>query len=112
MSLAVHAKNGKQHSKQVASVIDDAPGRVHASYMSFVQDVEPQGDERQPKITFLFKLVPGIADRSFGLNVARMAHLPAKVVQRAAVKAAEMEEEVTGVRYTSAEVLTHDNSPM
>ena len=92
----------------MASVIDDAPGRVYASYMSFVQDVEPEGDERQPKITFLFKLVPGIADRSFGLNVARMAHLPAKVVQRAAVKAAQMEEEVTGVRYASAQVLTYD----
>ncbi len=44
-----------------------------------------------PQITFLYKLVPGVADRSFGLNVARMAHLPATVVDRAAEQAAQLE---------------------
>lgn len=44
-----------------------------------------------PKVVFLFKLVPGLADRSFGLNVARLAHMPESAVLRAAVKAAEME---------------------
>ena len=45
-----------------------------------------------PQITFLYKLVPGVADRSFGLNVARMAHLPATVVDRAAEQAAHLEQ--------------------
>ena len=31
-----------------------------------------------------------VADRSFGLNVARMAHLPESVIHRAALKAAQM----------------------
>lgn len=44
-----------------------------------------------PQITFLYRLTPGVAPRSFGLNVARMAHLPLRVVQRAAVLAAELE---------------------
>ena len=44
-----------------------------------------------PQITFLYKLVPGVADRSFGLNVARMAHLPPAVVDRAAEQAAHLE---------------------
>lgn len=44
-----------------------------------------------PRITFLYKLVPGVADRSFGLNVARMAHLPPSVVDRAADQAAHLE---------------------
>ena len=46
---------------------------------------------RIPQITFLYKLVPGVADRSFGLNVARMAHLPPSVVDRAAEQAAHLE---------------------
>lgn len=33
----------------------------------------------------------GVADRSFGLNVARMAHLPREVVACAAQRASEME---------------------
>eukprot|EP00698_Gefionella_okellyi_P001297 TRINITY_DN1122_c0_g1_i1.p1 TRINITY_DN1122_c0_g1~~TRINITY_DN1122_c0_g1_i1.p1 ORF type:complete len:1035 (-),score=166.89 TRINITY_DN1122_c0_g1_i1:139-2832(-) len=31
-------------------------------------------------LTFLFKLQPGIADSSFGLNVARMAHIPDSIL--------------------------------
>ncbi len=44
-----------------------------------------------PKVTFLYRVAPGVADRSFGLNVARMAHLPAEVVTRAAMRASDME---------------------
>ena len=33
---------------------------------------------------FLYKLVPGVAHRSFGLNVARLAELPGSVLQLAA----------------------------
>ena len=44
-----------------------------------------------PRITFLYQLIPGLADRSFGLNVARLALLPESVVQNAARKAAEMQ---------------------
>ena len=42
-------------------------------------------------VEFMYKLTPGIAHRSFGLNVARMAGLPTEVVRRAGVKAREME---------------------
>lgn len=51
-----------------------------------------------PRITFLYKLVPGVANRSFGLNVARMAHLPASVIERAAVKAQQMEEQTVDMQ--------------
>ena len=43
------------------------------------------------RITFLYKLVSGVADNSFGLNVARMARLPPSVLARAAERAADME---------------------
>ena len=42
----------------------------------------------------MFKLAPGIAHRSYGLNVARMAGLPSDVIARAGERAREMEEAV------------------
>lgn len=46
------------------------------------------------RITFLYRLTGGVADRSFGLNVARMARLPTAVLRRAAERAAHMEAAV------------------
>lgn len=40
--------------------------------------------ESEGKVVFLHKIVPGGADRSYGIHVAQMAGLPAPVVQRAA----------------------------
>ena len=84
---------------QVVVLREQFPGRVQASYMSYMQDLESESIAGQPKITFLYKLVEGVADRSFGLNVARMAHLPDAVVNRAGEKALAMEEEASSQRY-------------
>ena len=46
---------------------------------------------REAAVTFLYRLVPGVAVSSFGLNVARMAGLPPQVLARAAAKAEEAE---------------------
>eukprot|EP00741_Cyanophora_paradoxa_P023724 tig00021616_g22915.t1 len=43
------------------------------------------------RVTFLYKVTRGLAERSYGLNVARLAHLPAPLLATAARKAAEME---------------------
>lgn len=39
--------------------------------------------ERGETITFLRKIVPGAADKSYGIQVARLAGLPAEVIERA-----------------------------
>ena len=46
-----------------------------------------------PEVTFLYKLTPGIAHRSYGLNVASLANLPAEVISVAGEKARILEEE-------------------
>lgn len=46
------------------------------------------------RITFLYRLTEGVADSSFGLNVARMAQLPNSVLERAADRAASMQANV------------------
>ena len=43
------------------------------------------------EIDFLYALTPGVAHRSFGLNVARMAGVPTGVLRCAAAKARELE---------------------
>ncbi|KAF9477374.1 hypothetical protein BDN70DRAFT_881277 [Pholiota conissans] len=45
-------------------------------------------------ITFLYRLIPGLATESFGIECARMAKVPEKVVSRAAERATHMQEEV------------------
>jgi len=86
-------------SKQVAALQQQNPGSIESVHMSYLQnqaDTSASGSSQAapavPQITFLYKLVPGVADRSFGLNVARMAHLPTTVVDRAARQAEHLEE--------------------
>ena len=40
-------------------------------------------EERSEKLVFLHRVIPGGADRSYGIEAARLAGVPAKVVQRA-----------------------------
>ena len=91
---------------QVAALQQALPGLIAAVHMAYMQDspvsvsssvadTRPEPQAAVPKITFLYKLAPGVADRSFGLNVARMAHLPPSVVDRAAEQALHMEESIT-----------------
>ena len=71
-----------------------AAGEATTQLPSTRASVLPAGDGGRavPAITFLYRLTPGIADRSFGLNVARLARLPPAVIAHAADQAAAMEE--------------------
>ncbi|KAK9814927.1 hypothetical protein WJX73_002195 [Symbiochloris irregularis] len=69
---------------------------MHTTASSAVAGPSPGSSNKEeqlhvPKIAFLYKLAEGVADRSFGLNVARMAQLPASVVERASQQAASFE---------------------
>ena len=55
---------------------------------------------RGEDIIFLRKIIPGGADRSYGIEVAKLAGLPDKVVQRAKKILKELEDE-NGVQYTA-----------
>ena len=56
---------------------------------------------RGEDIIFLRKIIPGGADRSYGIEVAKLAGLPDKVVQRAKTVLKELETE-NGVQYVAA----------
>ena len=66
-------------------------GELRNVHMAFDARDNERGEE---EITFLFKVSEGVAHRSYGLNVARLARVPDKVVDLAAIKSAEMEEDI------------------
>jgi len=49
--------------------------------------------EWQGEVVFLHEVVPGAADRSYGIQVAKLAGLPANVIERAKVVLAKLEAE-------------------
>jgi DNA mismatch repair protein MutS len=48
--------------------------------------------EAEGKVIFLHKIIPGGADRSYGIHVAQLAGLPRAVIQRATEIMAELEK--------------------
>ncbi|CAG8467250.1 7721_t:CDS:10 [Acaulospora colombiana] len=51
-----------------------------------------QVDQDRKEVTFLYKLVPGVCPKSYGMNVANMAGIPRQIVDRAEVIAAKFEQ--------------------
>ena len=79
------------HYHELTELESSLPGTVNYSIA-----VKTRGDD----IVFLRKIVPGGADRSYGIEVAKLAGLPDKVVQRAKVVLEELERE-NGVQYAA-----------
>ena len=80
------------HYHELTELENTLPGTVNYSIA-----VKARGED----IIFLRKIVPGWADRSYGIEVAKLAGLPDKVVQRAKAVLAELENE-NGVQYVAA----------
>ena len=53
------------------------------------------------EITFLYQLVKGLAARSYGLNVARLAGVPQDILSVASVKSQDLETCVQQERYVA-----------
>ena len=80
------------HYHELTELENTLPGTVNYSIA-----VKARGED----IIFLRKIVPGGADRSYGIEVSKLAGLPDKVVQRAKAVLAELENE-NGVQYVAA----------
>ena len=65
-------------------------GELKNVHMKFTET----GDAGQD-ITFLYEVAEGVAHRSYGLNVARLANVPESVLEVAAVKSKELEYDVS-----------------
>ncbi|KAJ6145533.1 hypothetical protein N7470_009428 [Penicillium chermesinum] len=85
-SLTLFITHYQHLSRMARSFPDNSLRNVH---MRFTESGE--GDE---DITFLYEVGEGVAHRSYGLNVARLANLPSSVLDVAKEKSAELEESI------------------
>ncbi len=70
------------HYHELTELADHLPG---------VRNYNVAVSEADGQVVFLHKIVPGGADKSYGIHVARLAGLPSPVVQRASEIMAELE---------------------
>ena len=74
------------HYPRLADLKDEFPGKVSPYFVSYLAEgqankqtseglVSQYEEEATQRITFLYKLVPGVASKSFGLHVARLAQV-------------------------------------
>jgi len=61
--------------------------------LSGVKNLNVAVREWQEEVIFLHKIIPGAADKSYGIHVARLAGVPREVVQRSKEILAQLEEE-------------------
>lgn len=65
------------------------PQDIGNRHMGFIEDTRIDG---RREIRFLYQLVAGISESSFGIECARLAGLPEQILSEATFKAAVMEE--------------------
>jgi len=92
-----------QSLARVAAGLGD--GLIKCVHMRFSATTNEEGEE---EITFLYEVADGVAHRSYGLNVARLARIPRKVLDVAAQKSREMEDGMKVKRLRGAARLLGD----
>lgn len=88
------------HYHELTSLADTLPG-----IRNYRVDVLESGDE----ITFLYRVVPGGADRSFGVHVAQLAGMPRAVVRRAEDILAELEQDSSARKDHNRRAISESN---
>ncbi|KAJ4843190.1 hypothetical protein Tsubulata_008107, partial [Turnera subulata] len=82
------------HYPKIAEIKTEFPGSVGAYHVSYLTQekilgsMEPGFDD---DVTYLYKLVAGISEKSFGFKVAHLAQLPPSCISRATIMAARLE---------------------
>ncbi|KAL2351758.1 DNA mismatch repair protein MSH3 [Cryomyces antarcticus] len=84
------------HYQSLSTMAEKFAGELKNVHMRFTESGEESED-----ITFLYQVGEGVAHRSYGLNVAKLANVPRTVLEVAAIKSKEMEEEAGRKRLES-----------
>ncbi|KAH7848195.1 hypothetical protein Vadar_011039 [Vaccinium darrowii] len=89
------------HYPKIIDIEAEFPGSVGAYHVSYltshngtnVVESNVQNAEKidHQDVTYLYKLVPGVSERSFGFKVAQLAQLPTSCIRRGIVMAAKLE---------------------
>ncbi|KAJ3417615.1 Mismatch repair protein msh3 [Chytridiales sp. JEL 0842] len=98
------------HYPTLGTLQDRFTDCLKCAHMGFLEHESEHGGPSS--ITFLYKLTDGLAHRSYGLNVARLATLPEDVITTAQVKSAWLENlKKKSMMRTSFQKLWHAAKP-
>ena len=79
----------------MAKMVEQFDGELKNVHMRFTEQDTPS---KEKEITFLYEVGEGVAHRSYGLNVARLAGLPKGLLDEANRRSKRMEEAEGGNR--------------
>ncbi|EMC91310.1 hypothetical protein BAUCODRAFT_39478 [Baudoinia panamericana UAMH 10762] len=86
------------HYQSLARMAEQFPeGELKNVHMRFT---EQQTGSGETEVTFLYEVGDGVAHRSYGLNVARLAGLPGSLLDEARMRSSQMEEKERRRRLT------------
>lgn len=90
------------HYTSLTQISEKYPGNLAGTYhMDFEEEKrsdETDGNKSRRgfrKVIFKYNVVKGVVHHSYGLNVARLVELPDSVIEKAAIMADELKEQVT-----------------
>lgn len=90
------------HYHLLCETASQFPLQASNYHMGFFQNSEDDCDNSNFTITFLYKLTLGMAARSFGMNVAKLAGIPGDVIHNAIEKSLELGNMMRLIDSTSA----------
>ena len=76
-----------------------------------IQNVHVDVKEKKDSIEFRYRIIPGKSDRSYGINVARLAHLPGSVTDRAVELLQDLEADTDNTRWQPSMFVTDRQRP-
>lgn len=71
------------HYRELAQLAEEIPG---------VANLHAAAREWKGEVVFLYRILPGVAEKSYGIQVAKLARLPAEVLREAERKLLELEK--------------------
>lgn len=79
------------HFHELTKLSETHEGKVQNLHVVAHIDQQVDGDKREDDITLLYKVEPGVSDKSFGIHVAELVKFPAKIINMAKRKASELQ---------------------
>ena len=87
------------HYQHLAGMAHSFPNHeLRNVHMRFTETKADEGKDGEEDITFLYEVGEGVAHRSYGLNVARLANLPGSILEVARQKSSELEKSIQSRR--------------
>ncbi|XP_071506743.1 DNA mismatch repair protein Msh3-like [Diadema antillarum] len=88
------------HYPPLAELENLCPSLAGNFHMSFLLQETEDKENAVERLTFLYQLVEGVAARSYGLNVARLADIPEPILEEATRKSLDLENAVSNTKST------------